>query len=65
VISDERPVSQLDLLTAEFPAFAISLEPTAGGIRFVARNRHDGVHPRLVITRDATELRAALSVGTT
>ena len=62
MIDYERAAAQLDSLSAEFPAFAISLELTAGnGIRFVARNRYPDVHPRTVITPEAAELRTALS----
>jgi hypothetical protein len=65
VINDVRAVAHLDRLSAEFPAFAIWLEPTADNlVRFVARNRHADVHPRMVITPDAAELRAALSAST-
>ena len=62
VSNDERAPAQLNRLTAEFPAFSIALESTAdNAIRFVARNRHPDVHPRMVITPDAAELRAALN----
>jgi hypothetical protein len=53
--------AQIDRLSAEFPAFHISLEPTADNrVRYVARGRNADVHPRMVITPDVTELRDAL-----
>jgi hypothetical protein len=64
VIDDDRALAQLDRLSADFPAFAIWLEPMAdNSTRFVARNRHPDVHPRMVVTSDVAELRAALSAG--
>jgi hypothetical protein len=32
-------------------------------VRFAARGRHDGIHPRMVITPDVAELRDALGSG--
>jgi hypothetical protein len=62
VTDDDRTLTHLDQLSAEFPSFHIVLEPTVGtALRFVARNRHPDVHPRIVITPDPGELRAALS----
>jgi hypothetical protein len=62
---DERVVTQLSRLADEFPAFSIAVESTADdSTRFVARNRHPDVHPRMVITADVAELRAALTPGT-
>jgi hypothetical protein len=51
-------------LAAEFPAFHIAMETTAGyQVRFVALSRDADVHPRVAITPDAAELRVALSAG--
>jgi hypothetical protein len=61
--SPAEAASQLRRLAAEFPAFHIAMETTADHyrVRFVARGRDADVHPRVVITSDTAELRAALS----
>jgi hypothetical protein len=56
--------AQAELLAEDFPEFAICLEPTADSkVRYIARGRSADIHPRMVITSDVTELRAALSGG--
>jgi hypothetical protein len=56
--------AQAELLSQEFPRFAICLEPAEGGkVRYIARNRYPDVHPRTVVTSDVAELRAALSTS--
>jgi hypothetical protein len=53
---------QIDRLSAEFPRFHIALEPTADNkVCYIARARSTDIHPRMVITTDAAELRDALS----
>jgi hypothetical protein len=47
-------------LQAEFPAFRIWREDFPGRPRYVARSRHQDLHPHTVVTPDLRELRAAL-----
>jgi hypothetical protein len=47
-------------LQAEFPAFRIWREDVPGRRRYVARSRHQSLHPHTVVTADLRELRAAL-----
>jgi hypothetical protein len=59
-----RAAAELTKLCTEFPVFSIALESTAdNATRFVARNRRPDVHPRIVVTSDVAELRAALIAG--
>lgn len=61
--SPVEAATQLTRLSAEFPAFHIALEVTAGyRVRFVARGR-TRMSPRMVITPDVAELRAVLGAG--
>ena len=56
--------AQAEALSQEFPRFAVWLEPAEDDkVRYIARNRHPDVHPRMVITSDAAELRATLSAS--
>jgi hypothetical protein len=65
VIDYAWAAAQVDRLSAEFPTFHIALEPTADNrVRYIARSRDANVNPRIVITPDEAELRAALSAGT-
>jgi hypothetical protein len=63
---DPRDVAaRIGALAAEFPGHYVAAEHAADhGIRYIAGNRHAHVHPRLVVTRDLAELRAALGAGT-
>jgi hypothetical protein len=62
--SPAEAATQLRRLSAEFPAFHIAMETTADNrVRFVARSRDADTQPRVVITPDVAELRAALSAG--
>jgi hypothetical protein len=63
VIDYPNAAAQAEALSAEFPRFAICLEPADEKVRYIARNRHPDVHPRLVVTSDVAELRAALNAG--
>ena len=47
-------------LQAELPALRIWREDFPGRPRYVARSRHQGLHPHTVVTADLSELRAAL-----
>jgi hypothetical protein len=47
-------------LQAEFPAFRIWREDFPGRRRYVARSRHQSLHPHTVVTADLGELRDAL-----
>jgi hypothetical protein len=65
-----QPLHLLDVaalvkaLTAEFPTHSIEAENTAGNvIRWIARNRTDEIHPRVVVTPYIAELREALNGG--
>jgi hypothetical protein len=63
--SPAEAATQLRRLADEFPAFHIAMETTADyRVRFIARNRYGDVHPRMVMTPDAAELRDALSAST-
>jgi hypothetical protein len=58
----DRTAAELARLTADFPSFDIWREVTGDNrARFVARGRSADIHPRIVVTPDAAELRAALS----
>jgi hypothetical protein len=47
-----------------FPGHAITAERTADNrVRYTARSRHDGAHPRVLVTSDYAELHAALSAS--
>jgi hypothetical protein len=60
--SPVEAIGQLSRICAEFPAYLIVVETTADDrTRFVARSRDADTHPRMVITPDVAELRAALS----
>jgi hypothetical protein len=62
VIDYPWAAAQAEALAREFPRFAIWLEPAEDDkVRYIARNRHPEVHPRMVITADVAELRDALS----
>jgi hypothetical protein len=64
VIDYPYAAAQAEALSQEFPRFAVWLEPAEDDkVRYIARNRHPDVHPRMVVTSDVTELRAALSAG--
>jgi hypothetical protein len=64
VIDYSNAAAQAEALAQEFPGFAVSLEPAEGDkVRYIARNRHPDVHPRMVVTSDVAELRDALSAG--
>lgn len=62
VIDYPYAAAQAERLSEEFPRFAIWLEPAGDKVRYIARNRHPDVHPRMVVTSDVTELRAELNV---
>jgi hypothetical protein len=51
-------------LLQQFPGFRIWREVTGEHARLVAVRRHAGTRPHTVVTNDADELRAALSVPT-
>lgn len=54
--------AQAEALSEEFPRFAVWLEPAEDDkVRYIAKDRHPDVHPRMVVTSDVAELRAALS----
>jgi hypothetical protein len=62
VIDYPNAAAQAERLSREFPRFAIWLEPAQDDkVRYIARNQHPDVHPRMVVTSDVDELRAALS----
>jgi hypothetical protein len=63
VIDYPYAAAQTEALAQEFPGFAVSLEPAEDKIRYIAKNRHPDVHPRMVVTSDVAELRAALNAG--
>jgi hypothetical protein len=64
VIDYPYAAAQAERLAVEFPRFAIWLEPAEDDkVRYIAKNRHPDVHPRMVITADVAELRATLSAG--
>ena len=50
----------LTVLRAEFPAYRIWREEVPDRPRYVARSRHQGLHPHTVVTPDLRELRDAL-----
>jgi hypothetical protein len=65
-----QPLHPLDVaalvnaLTAEFPTHSIEAEHTAdSGVRWIARNRTDEIHPRVVVTPYIAELREAINGG--
>jgi hypothetical protein len=63
VISIDNPGStkqELAALQSGFLGFRISREETCGRIRYVARRRHEGLHPHTMITADLGELRREL-----
>jgi hypothetical protein len=64
-MSDSDTDDEIILLRAEFPGHRIARETIVDRIRYVARRQRDGAHPRTVITRDLSELRAALEAGRT
>ena len=47
----------------QFPDHMIWREATPAGVRYVARGRHLGVRPYALMTRDLSELWAALSAA--
>jgi hypothetical protein len=53
----------LATLQEEFPAFRITLEPTAAGHRYIARSLHLNRNPHTLVTHDPAEMRAALSTA--
>jgi hypothetical protein len=62
VIDYPYAAAQAEALSEEFPRFAVWLEPAEDDkVRYIAKDRHPDVHPRMVITADLAELRAALS----
>jgi hypothetical protein len=63
VIDYPYVAAQAERLSREFPRFAVSLEPAEDKVRYIARSRYPDVHPRMVVTSDVAELRAALSAG--
>ena len=64
-MSDNDTDDEVVLLRAEFPGHRIGTETIVDRIRYVARSQRDGTHPHTVITRDLSELRAALEAGRT
>ena len=48
-------------LREEFPTYRIWREVFPGRTRYIARSRHQGLHPHTVVTADVSELREALS----
>jgi hypothetical protein len=64
-MSDNDTHDEIILLRAEFPGHRIGTETIVDRIRYVARRQRDGAHPHTVITRDVSELRAALEAGQT
>jgi hypothetical protein len=64
-MSDNDTDDEVILLRAEFPGHRIGTETIVDRIRYVARSQRDGAHPHTVITRDLSELRAALEAGRT
>jgi hypothetical protein len=64
-MSDNDTDDEVLLLRAEFPGHRIGTETIVDRIRYVARRQRDGAHPHTVITRDLSELRAALETGRT
>jgi hypothetical protein len=51
---------ELKKLQDQFPDFALSAEHARGRWRYLARSRHHGLNPWVVITGDLDELRAVL-----
>jgi hypothetical protein len=64
-MSDNDTDDEIILLRAEFPGHRIGTETIVDRIRYVARRQRDGARPHTVITRDLSELRAALEAGRT
>jgi hypothetical protein len=62
-MSDNDTDDEIILLRAQFPGHRIGTETVVDRIRYVARSQWDGAHPHTVITRDLSELRAALEAG--
>ena len=51
---------ELERLRAQFPEFALSAELGRGRWRYLARSRHRGLNPWVVITGELDELRTIL-----
>ena len=64
-MSDNDTDDEVILLRAQFPGHRIGTETIVDRIRYVARRQRDGARPHTVITRDLSELRAALEAGRT
>jgi hypothetical protein len=62
---DNGTDDEVILLRAQFPGHRIGTETIVDQVRYVARRLQDGAHPHTVITRDLSELRAALEAGRT
>jgi len=64
-LGGQEQAAELERIAARHPAYEITIDPTVGRLRYVARARRLSAHPYLVIAATLDELSTELSAAQT